>query len=557
MLVCHYSNKKIVKQRKLKQLFQESSTLSICQLSIRRLYNNITITYALKICLLNLKNMASKSNEKQSSQSNDDSPTDQSTGSQYVKSYLRISKDSLYMILALWMESFVNEPPKDHNRVGAVLVLPNDIVYAADCSRDGVHAVARLLMNHHDKAEGSKMFMSRKPCATCAKLLVQSKVKRVLFLPFEPEYYRLAEEVQENEDPNKTQMKQVDNLFTASSIALTKFVLKVEESVLKDVIRKVDKSVLKDLVSKVQDSNDALLKCERSVHEDGVLLKSFGEDAKPTSSTKTFDREGIKREKKMLIDKFGFEKNDKWTTKSIQEDLGWPEYDEMEKEVRDYFDSAMEWIALAKVLQGRGLNYEFQRCKSPNSVNSENSVDFDPVNNTVHADQARHFITMARLLSERTDDPKRGVGAVIVSYPEMEILSFAWNGFPLNALYGEFPRASDDDGSEKMKYPYVIHAEQNALLMRNTKNIKDAILFVTKCPCDKCTPLIAMQGIKTVVVDDKKDVPVGNQATQPGASGYEMFPELVEQGKFVCFQTKKMQKVPDASLTSREPDFTD
>ena len=502
--------------------------------------------------------MASKSNEKQSSQSNDDSSTGQSIWSQYVKSYSRISKDSLYMILALWMENFVDELPEDHNRVGAVLVLPNEIVCAADCSRDGVHAVARLLMNHYDKARGSKMFMSRKPCPMCAKLLVQSKVKRVLFLPFEPEYYRLAE------DPNKTQiMKQVDNLFTASSIAQTKFVLKVEESVLKDVIRKADQSVLIDLVSKIhsRDSNDALLKCERSVLEDGVLLKSVGEDAEPTSSTKTFDREEIKREKKMLIDKFGFEKNDKWTTKSIQEDLGWSEYDEIEKEVQDYFDSAMEWIALAKVLQGRGLNYEFQRCKSSDSVNSGNSVDFDPVNNTVHARQARHFITMARFLSERTDDPKTGVGAVIVSYPEMEILSFGWNGFPFKALYGEFARASGKDKSDKSvqdkKYPYIIHAEQNALLMRNTNNIKDAILFVTKSPCSECTPLIAMQGIKIVVVDDKEDVMSRGDATQPNGLSYEAFPDLVEKGKIVCFQTKKMPKDPDASLTSREPDFTD
>ena len=484
--------------------------------------------------------MASKSNEKQSSQSNDDSSTGQSIWSQYAKNYSRISKDSLYMILVLWMENFVDELPEDHNRVGAVLVLPNDVVYAADCSRDRVHAVARLLINHHDKAEGSKMFMCRKPCAMCAKLLVQSKVKRVLFLPFEPEYYRLAEEVQEEEDPNKTQMKQVDNLFTASSIAQTKFVLKVEESVLKDVIRKADKSVLEDLVSKIhgRDSNDALLKCERSVLEDGILLKSVGEDAEPTSSTKTFDREEIKREKKMLIDKFGFEKNDKWTTKSIQEDLGWSEYDEIEKEVQDYFDSAMEWIALAKVLQGRGMNYEFQRCKSPNSaINSKNSVDFDPVNNTVHAEQARHFITMARFLSERTDDPKAGVGAVIVSYPEMEILSLGWNGFPLKALYGEFPRASDDDGSEETKYPYVIHAEQNALLMRNRKNIKDAILFVTKCPCDECTPLITMEGIKMAVVDDKKDVLSRGAAKKRNTLSYKIFTDLVKENEFVCFET--------------------
>ena len=86
------------------------------------------------------------------------------------------------MTLALWMEDFVDETLKLYNKVVAVLVLPNDIVCGADCSRDGVHAVSRLLMEHYDKASGSRMFMSRKPCPMCAKLLVQSKV--VLFFAF-------------------------------------------------------------------------------------------------------------------------------------------------------------------------------------------------------------------------------------------------------------------------------------------------------------------------------------------------------------------------------------
>ena len=85
------------------------------------------------------------------------------------------------------MENFVDEKPSDFRKVG--LVLPNDVVCAVDCTRDGVHAVARLLVKHHDKAEDSNVFMSRKPCPLCAKLLVQSKVKRVLHLPFELEYY--------------------------------------------------------------------------------------------------------------------------------------------------------------------------------------------------------------------------------------------------------------------------------------------------------------------------------------------------------------------------------
>ena len=116
----------------------------------------------------------------------------------------RITKEDLFVVLALWMEHFPVEGEQDlakdnedtklpysgYRKVGAVLVLPGtDIVYAVDCTRDDVHAVARLLMNHPDIAKGCKVFVSRKPCSFCTKLLVQSKVERVYFPPFEPEYH--------------------------------------------------------------------------------------------------------------------------------------------------------------------------------------------------------------------------------------------------------------------------------------------------------------------------------------------------------------------------------
>ena len=106
---------------------------------------------------------------------------------------------------------------------------------------------------------------------------------------------------------------------------------------------------------------------------------------------------------------------------------------------------------------------------------------------------------MARFLAERSDDPKTGVGAVITN-TALEIVALGWNGFPTKALYGEFPRASHDDQVERKKYPFTIHAEQNALLLRNTKNLANGILFVSKTPCNECTPLLAMEGIKTFVL---------------------------------------------------------
>ena len=404
----------------------------------------------------------------------------------YADSYLRVSKDNLYMIIALWMEDFVDaKAPEGYNKVGAVLVLPNDVVLAADCSRDGVHAVARLLMKHCDKAKGCKMFMSRKPCSLCAKLLVQSKVERVLFLPFEPEYYRSPEA--------GDQKNEVDILFTASPIAQTIFVFHIDESVLHRAKKK----------------------------------------------TPTKEDNNVDVQKKILINKYGaFKEKSPWMM-SVKEELPWKIFDDKiaEKVCKDFLNF-VEWIARVLVIPQSQSNFEL--CVIP-----EVQPVFNPVNDEQAAEQAKHFITIARFLATRTDDPTTGVGAVIVS-PEMEILALGWNGFPLKAQYGEFGRGSDEPADAK--YPYVIHAEQNALLMRNKKKIKGAILFVTKSPCNECTPLIAMQGIKTVVVDEDVVSSAYKPQKKTGLS-YKKFLEKVTEhteDKLVCFHIEKKPVVVDA-----------
>ncbi|XP_028402086.1 cytidine and dCMP deaminase domain-containing protein 1-like [Dendronephthya gigantea] len=432
----------------------------------------------------------------------------------YEKSHLRVSKDTLYMIIALWIEDFVDddeapEKSKQHN-VGAVLVSPNDVILTADCSRDEVHAAARLLIKHSGKTEGCKMFMSRKPCPLCAKLLVQSKVKRVFFLPTrEPEYYRSPEKdtacaQSQNDntdnDENKKRMKEVEIMFTASAIAQTKFVLRVEKPV-------------------------------------GDLAKELTPDKK------------VEEHKRSLIAKYMPEK---WDKETIKEYLPWPSYDDkMHREVHSNFEDVMEWVARVFVMKKRELD-KFIDC----TEKAKDSKDFNPVSNPDHRKIARLFLEIARLLAQRTDDPTTGVGAVIVSQ-EMEVLAFGWNGYPFGAQYGEFARASQKDNQNVQdkttkikqqrqdnkvktnlpeeideKYPYVIHAEQNALLMRNSKNLKNSILFVTRCPCDECTPLLAMEGIQTVIADD--DIKFPTRTT-----GYEIFPEMVKDNKFVCYETTK------------------
>ena len=67
----------------------------------------------------------------------------------YAKQPSRITKENLYMVLALWMERFP-VGLYEAGRVGAVLVLPNNTIYAVECTRNDVHGVARLLMAHQD-----------------------------------------------------------------------------------------------------------------------------------------------------------------------------------------------------------------------------------------------------------------------------------------------------------------------------------------------------------------------------------------------------------------------
>jgi len=216
----------------------------------------------------------------------------------------------------------------------------------------------------------------------------------------------------------------------------------------------------------------------------------------------------------------------------------------MKGQVLIEFDITMEWMA--RILIDEKKDYTFQRKEAgQNPPQNRTLVSFDPL--SIEKKQAFFLITMARFLAERSDDPKTGVGAVITNTAS-EIVALGWNGFPTKAIYGEFPRASHDDQVELKKYPFSIHAEQNALLLRNTKNLADGILFVTKTPCNECTPLLAMEGIKTVVLGEKMKEP---KKASKGTLGYQKFPEQVRKDTFTCFEMHIM--VETAESTSEPP----
>ena len=106
-----------------------------------------------------------------------------------------------------------------------------------------------------------------------------------------------------------------------------------------------------------------------------------------------------------------------------------------------------------------------------------------------------YFMGVAMLAAKRSKDPNTQVGACIVS-PDNIILSTGYNGFPKGCSDDEFPW--DREGSET-KYPFVVHAELNAILNCNGKSLRDAKIYVALFPCNECAKAIIQSGIREVI----------------------------------------------------------
>ena len=106
-----------------------------------------------------------------------------------------------------------------------------------------------------------------------------------------------------------------------------------------------------------------------------------------------------------------------------------------------------------------------------------------------------YFMGVALLASKRSKDPSTQVGACIVS-PANIILSTGYNGFPFGCSDDEFPWNRDGDDT---KYPYVVHAELNAILNSQGKDLKGSRLYVALFPCNECAKAIIQSGIREVI----------------------------------------------------------
>jgi dCMP deaminase len=108
-----------------------------------------------------------------------------------------------------------------------------------------------------------------------------------------------------------------------------------------------------------------------------------------------------------------------------------------------------------------------------------------------------YFMGVALLSARRSKDPNTQVGACIVN-DKNKIVGAGYNGLPAGCDDDEFPWNKAGDFLQT-KYPYICHAELNAILNNIGMDLSGCKIYTALFPCNECSKAIIQSGIKEVV----------------------------------------------------------
>jgi dCMP deaminase len=115
-----------------------------------------------------------------------------------------------------------------------------------------------------------------------------------------------------------------------------------------------------------------------------------------------------------------------------------------------------------------------------------------------------YFMGVALLSGRRSKDPSTQVGACIVN-SQNKIVGAGYNGLPIGCSDEDFPWEKQGDFLNT-KYPFVCHAELNAILNNIGMDLTGCRIYTALFPCNECSKAIIQSGIKEVVfLSDKYD----------------------------------------------------
>ena len=104
---------------------------------------------------------------------------------------------------------------------------------------------------------------------------------------------------------------------------------------------------------------------------------------------------------------------------------------------------------------------------------------------------------VALLSAKRSKDPNTQVGACIVNNKN-KIVGAGYNGLPTGLLDDNFPWDKEGDFLDT-KYPWVCHAELNAILNNIGMDLHGCKIYTALFPCNECSKAIIQSGIREVI----------------------------------------------------------
>lgn len=124
-----------------------------------------------------------------------------------------------------------------------------------------------------------------------------------------------------------------------------------------------------------------------------------------------------------------------------------------------------------------------------------------------------YFMGVALLSAHRSKDPNTQVGACIVN-DKNKIVGAGYNGMPRGCNDDEFPWEKQGDFLQT-KYPFICHAELNAILNNIGMDLSGCKIYTALFPCNECAKAIIQSGISEVIyLSDKYEDTNAAQASR-------------------------------------------
>ncbi|KAG7502114.1 cytidine and dCMP deaminase domain-containing protein 1 [Solea senegalensis] len=414
----------------------------------------------------------------------------------------RLSRVNLFTLLSLWMELFPQEQQEEDEtsqiRGMGLVVVQDSKVVGFHFSGVELHAGQAAIIQHGSCLADCQLYFSRRPCATCLKMIINAGVSQISFWPGDPEVSVL-----------KTTSR--DHLHTHSHSQL---VCITEEAVLDAVATETLKSNSRPHICVLlQPLAPALAQFIEETSRDCDFMDKVADDEPGLNTKELFNRERLRHVKnfsKQFLVEVPQQHQEILMHMGLDNYCVEPYFSNLRHNMRELVE-VLATVTAGVPLQHHGFYRE--QCSTPEPSLSRSFLP--PHCEGVSQEVARHCIIQARLLAYRTEDPKVGVGAVIwargltagsAGMGSLSLVGCGYNAYPVGSQYAEYPQMdTKQEDRHRRKYRFIVHAEQNALTFRarDIKAGEPTMLFVTKCPCDECVPLMRGAGITHIYTTDQ------------------------------------------------------